>query len=160
MIPPALSQSEPMADSPSKALWLCQISPHGFFGMEKRIAPSLRKLTKRITAKLGRPESVVSILPVPVTVIMAEAEEDFSSLPLPDRFQHKVGIKYYSSSLSKRTNPRPRSGKSAKQPTKMLRKNSRLHPTSITHLSNPSFEMDRCGREQSQIQTLQHNRKE
>lgn len=23
---------------------------------------------------------------------MAEQEEDFSSLPLPDRFQHKVGI--------------------------------------------------------------------
>lgn len=61
----------------------------GLVGMEKRIALPLRKLTKRVTDTLGRTESVVSIS---IPVIMAEAEEDFSSLPLPDRFQHKVGI--------------------------------------------------------------------
>ncbi|KAK2629825.1 hypothetical protein QTJ16_000645 [Diplocarpon rosae] len=59
--------------------------------MEKHVALSLRKLTQRVTGgKLS------STLPskertIVITTLdgMAEAEEDFSSLPLADRFQHK-----------------------------------------------------------------------
>ena len=49
----------------------------------------LKKLTKCVTELTRRPKSP----PRPVLVVaMAEQEEDFSSLPLPDRFQHKVPL--------------------------------------------------------------------
>lgn len=54
--------------------------------MEKHISLPLRKLTRRVT-ELGKPASTPSKEP---PVAMAEQEEDFSALPLPDRFQHKV----------------------------------------------------------------------
>jgi hypothetical protein len=48
---------------------------------------SLRELTRSIsdTARFHQTGQGT-------TENMAEQEEDFSSLPLPDRFQHKVGI--------------------------------------------------------------------
>jgi hypothetical protein len=47
-----------------------------------------QRLTKRVIEKLGR---LVIAVPVALAAVaMAEQEEDFSSLPLPDRFQHKV----------------------------------------------------------------------
>ena len=48
------------------------------------LSNGLRKLTKRVTDSSHKPRFKS---PAPV---MAEQEEDFSSLPLPDRFQHKV----------------------------------------------------------------------
>jgi len=55
--------------------------------MEKNFVGSLRKLTRRVadlrdTSKTPSPRVTI--------VAMADAEEDFSSLPMPDRFQHKV----------------------------------------------------------------------
>jgi len=50
--------------------------------MQRKLSLSMRKLTKRVT-DIGQPPSI-SI------ANMAEQEEDYSSLPLPERFQHKV----------------------------------------------------------------------
>jgi hypothetical protein len=51
----------------------------------EHVSLSLRKLTRRVT-ELGKQTKS----PAKETVRMAEQEEDFSALPLPDRFQHKV----------------------------------------------------------------------
>jgi hypothetical protein len=79
------------------------LSPNsgGDDGMAGHIALPLLKLTRRVTDQLVKPKPIVSI--VPAVDGMAEQEEDFSSLPLPDRFQHKV---HWSPRivLSKRTN--------------------------------------------------------
>jgi hypothetical protein len=61
---------------------------HGLVAMEKHISLPLRRLTKRVTGS-GKEPKTTSKAPNPK---MAEQEEDFSSLPLPDRFQHKVLI--------------------------------------------------------------------
>jgi len=58
----------------------------GVAAMEKHLALPLRKLTRRVTGSGKEPKTP----PEPPTPKMAEQEEDFSSLPLPDRFQHKV----------------------------------------------------------------------
>jgi hypothetical protein len=58
----------------------------GLAAMEKRISLPLRKLTKRVTGSGKEPKAP----PKSPNPKMAEQEEDFSSLPLPDRFQHKV----------------------------------------------------------------------
>ena len=60
----------------------------GVAAMEKHITLPLRKLTKRVTGSGKEPKTP----PKPPNSKMAEQEEDFSSLPLPDRFQHKVLI--------------------------------------------------------------------
>lgn len=54
--------------------------------MEYCIPLPLRKLTK-LVANLGRNPKTPPKIQV---ANMADQEEDFSSLPLPDRFQHKV----------------------------------------------------------------------
>jgi hypothetical protein len=53
----------------------------------------MRKLIKRVSDISLQPSNTPSKEPAPVSqaaISMAEQEEDFSSLPLPDRFQHKV----------------------------------------------------------------------
>lgn len=60
--------------------------------MTSHFSASFRKLTRRIivSGPLSSQEKE-HILPFAIkSPIMAEAEEDFSSLPLTDRFQHKV----------------------------------------------------------------------
>jgi hypothetical protein len=56
--------------------------------MKKRLSLPLRKLTQRVTGSDKDPK----VPPKSPKAKMAEQEEDFSSLPLPDRFQHKVVI--------------------------------------------------------------------
>jgi hypothetical protein len=68
----------------------------GLAAMEKHISLPLRKLTKRVTGS-GKDPKTPPKSPSPK---MAEQEEDFSSLPLPDRFQHKVLIKRQSQNVS------------------------------------------------------------
>ena len=60
--------------------------------MEKRLSGSMKRLTRRVTdlRRQSYTSHKVSI------ATMAEQEEDFSSLPLPDRFQHKVISPYVS----------------------------------------------------------------
>ena len=55
--------------------------------MVSAFSQSLRKLTRRITGTTRFHERGEAR-----RAKMAEQEEDFSSLPLPDRFQHKVRI--------------------------------------------------------------------
>jgi hypothetical protein len=69
----------------------------GLAAMEKHISLPLRKLTKRVTGSGKNPKTP----PKSANPMMAEQEEDFSSLPLPDRFQHKVLIKRQSQSMSR-----------------------------------------------------------
>lgn len=59
---------------------------HGVAAMGKDLYQPLRKLTKRVTGSPKEPKAPSQI----TNRKMAEQEEDFSSLPLPDRFQHKV----------------------------------------------------------------------
>ncbi|CZT04158.1 related to microtubule associated protein [Rhynchosporium graminicola] len=59
--------------------------------IDLHIAPTLRKLTRRVTGgRLSKGRLSDSKSQISLADGMAEAEEDFSSLPLPDRFQHKV----------------------------------------------------------------------
>lgn len=58
----------------------------GNVAMENHLSLSLRKLTRRVT-DLGK---TAKTPPKNTQITMAEQEEDFSALPLPDRFQHKV----------------------------------------------------------------------
>jgi hypothetical protein len=54
---------------------------------------STRRLTKRVLAELGRQPKPPPLEPPRPTIsalIMADQEEDFSSLPLAERFVHKV----------------------------------------------------------------------
>jgi len=84
------------------------------------MSDGLRKLTKRVSGIAHRPK-----FKPPAPAIMADQEEDFSSLPLPDRFQHKVsefgGVYAYMGEDS----DVGRYGKFAKPHTKMLRSSSR-----------------------------------
>jgi hypothetical protein len=123
--------------------------------MENRIAfpLPLRKLTQRVT-DLRKPQKT----PLQIEVaVMAEAEEDFSSLPLPDRFQHKVNT------FLPRTPPKLtrfyRYGKYERQHTKTLPNNSKSHPMNTILPFDPSCKTLGCGRERSQIQMWRHNRR-
>lgn len=62
--------------------------------MPSHFSAPLRQLTRRVTASLGL-HSVSSR----VLGKMADQEEDFSSLPLPDRFVHKVRRRVQHTSL-------------------------------------------------------------
>jgi len=129
----------------------------GVAAMEKHIALPLRKLTKRVTGSGKKPKTP----PRPSTPKMAEQEEDFSSLPLPDRFQHKVPIMPQAPKLPRANGLiifRSRYGKYEKQPMKMLRSNSRLHLTNRTRPSDHSYKNLVCGRELLQTRTLPHSR--
>ena len=55
--------------------------------MEKHRSNPLQKLTRRV---IGSGKELKAIVSPVHTIEMAEQEEDFTSLPLPDRFQHKV----------------------------------------------------------------------
>lgn len=59
---------------------------------------------------------------------MADGEEDFSSLPLPDRFTHKVVSRAYWKTITDLY----RSGKLEKPPTKMLPNSSQYRRTRTT----------------------------
>lgn len=124
--------------------------------MEKHIALPLplRKLTQRVT-ELRKPQKTP--LKIEIAVMAEAAEEDFSSLPLPDRFQHKVNISL-PRTLQKLTRF-CRYGKYERQHTKMLQNNSKSRPMNTILLSDHSYKTLDYGREQLQIQMWQHNRK-
>ncbi len=125
--------------------------------MEKHISLPLRKLTKRVIGSGKEPKTP----PKTPNAEMAEAEEDFSSLPLPDRFQHKVLItpQMQRIFLDKRTNNSfVRYGKYESKHTKMLQRHLRSPPMSTTPLFDPFYKTLHCGREQLQTQMLPHNK--
>ena len=68
---------------------------------------------------------------------MAEQEEDFSSLPLPDRFTHKVCQEEKIRALNQQLNFN-RTGKYEKRATKMLQRLSRKPLTNQIQPSNLS----------------------
>ena len=88
---------------------------------------------------------------------MAEEEEDFSSLPLPDRFVHKVG--HDPAPVSRVKLKSHRIGRFGKEDMKMPRKNSRLRQMNRILLSDPSYLIRACGRELCWTRMLPRNRR-
>ena len=125
--------------------------------MEKNISLPLWKLTKRVIGSGKEPKTP----PKTPNTEMAEAEEDFSSLPLHDRFQHKVLItpQMQRTSRDKQTNNSlVRYGKYESKHTKMLQRHSKSPPMSTIPLFDPFYKTLHCGREQLQTQMLPHNK--
>jgi hypothetical protein len=130
---------------------------HDLAAMEKHISLPLRKLTRRVTEYRKEHKTP----PKTPNAEMAEAEEDFSSLPLPDRFQHKVLITPQMQRMSRgqRTNNSlVRYGKYESKHTKMLQRHSRSPPMSTTPLFGHFYKTLHCGKEQLQTQMLPHNK--
>lgn len=84
---------------------------------------------------------------------MAEQEEDFSTLPLPDRFVHKVRRNNNHVVENSRLIPLNRIGKSESKATKMLRKLSKSRRTSQIQHSSRSCWTQACGKERLRIPT-------
>ena len=94
---------------------------------------SFRKLTRRVTAlshnskahtEYTNPEPLEGII-----VIMADGEEDYSSLPLTDRWVHKVDLLLAGMKQGVLMWFYNRSGKYESKHMRMLQSNSRAHPT-------------------------------
>lgn len=124
-------------------------------GMEGLLSTSLRKLTKRVT-DFRRPSQNHNTI-----AAMADQEEDFSSLPLPDRFQHKVCPHPFMqmSHTSRTDKPLTRYGKSAKQRTKMQPNSLKLRQTSMILRSVHFYKIQDYGRARWRTRMLPPSRR-
>lgn len=91
---------------------------------------------------------------------MADAEVDYSALPLQERFPHKV--RTFRGTISPRDDADhffDRYGKSEKKDTKMRRNSSRRLPMNRTPCSDLSYKTQPFGKELSRIPTWLLSRK-
>lgn len=119
------------------------------------------------TARAASTSASVPRLSVNVNCFKMAEEEDFSSLPLTDRWVHKVGqLARPSSRLVDRRimaanglpSSRCRSGKFARQHTRRLQSYSRLRPTIAIPLFAHLSRTRAYGKGLSQIRMLPHNK--
>ena len=134
---------------------LRSIFPNLHTTMTSRISDSWQRLTERGSQKL---KSVAA--KQGWRAEMGDQEEDYSSLPLTDRFVHKVGLASSTfGSVKAHWFTRRRSGKSASKHTKMQLRNSRRPLTNQIQHSSRSCKTRVYGRALLRTRTWRLNRR-